>query len=95
MVAFGVNECYGKRSYLGAPIYSLALLDGFGQMGNNAHWFSDAIGAALLSAGTTELFLWPHKRHQADSSRDLLDERAFGARVSTEPSIGMRASYSW
>jgi hypothetical protein len=32
------------------------MLDGFGHMGNNAHWFSNVIDTALLSAGTTELF---------------------------------------
>ena len=50
-LAAAVSEYYDNRWYVAAPIYSLALLDGFGRMGNNAHWFSDVAGAALLGVG--------------------------------------------
>jgi hypothetical protein len=63
-LAAGVSEYYDNKWYVAAPIYSLALLDGFGRMGHNAHWFSYVIGAALLGVGTTELFLYLHRRHQ-------------------------------
>jgi membrane-associated phospholipid phosphatase len=47
----------------------LALLDGFGRMGHNAHWFSDVVGAGLLGVGTTELLFWLHREHQQHPSR--------------------------
>jgi membrane-associated phospholipid phosphatase len=65
-LAAGVSEYFDNEWYVAAPVYSLALLDGFGRMGHNAHWFSDVIGAALLGVGTTELFLYLHKRHAED-----------------------------
>jgi len=40
-LAAAVSEYYDNRWYMAAPIYSLALLDGFSRMGNSAHWFSD------------------------------------------------------
>ena len=55
-LAAGVSEYFDNRWYVSLPVYSLALLDGFGRMGHDAHWFSDVVGAALLGAGTTELF---------------------------------------
>jgi membrane-associated phospholipid phosphatase len=63
-LAAGVSEYYDNEWYVSIPIYSLALLDGFGRMGNNAHWFSDVVGAALLGVGTTELFLYLHRQHE-------------------------------
>jgi membrane-associated phospholipid phosphatase len=63
-LAAGVSEYFNNAWYVAAPVYSLALLDGFGRMGNNAHWFSDVVGAALLGVGTTELFLYLHRKHQ-------------------------------
>jgi membrane-associated phospholipid phosphatase len=63
-LAAGISEYFDNEWYVAAPIYSLALLDGFGRMGHNEHWFSDVVGAALLGVGTTELFLYLHRRHQ-------------------------------
>ncbi|HZO82706.1 MAG TPA: phosphatase PAP2 family protein [Candidatus Binataceae bacterium] len=63
-LACGVSEYYDNRWYVALPAYSLALLDGFGRMGHDAHWFSDVVGAALLGVGTTELFLHLHRRHE-------------------------------
>ena len=62
-LAAGVSEYYDNAWYISVPIYSLALLDGFGRMGHDAHWFSDVVGAALLGVGTTELFLYLHRQH--------------------------------
>ena len=62
-LAAGVSEYYDNAWYISIPIYSLALLDGFGRMGHDAHWFSDVVGAALLGVGTTELFLYLHRQH--------------------------------
>ncbi len=98
-LAAGVSEYYDNRWYAAAPIYSLALLDGFGRMGNDAHWFSDVVGAAMLGVGTTELLLWLHKRHAAEPSRwrifttsPSLPPRA-GAQASA--SIGAGVAYNW
>jgi hypothetical protein len=80
------------------PIYSLALLDGFGHMGNNAHWFSDVTGAALLGVGTTELLIIRlHKRHQTESNRWRIFSMSASSvpMVSTGLSIGLGAAYSW
>lgn len=63
-LAAGVSEYYDNRRYVAGPVYSLALLDGFGRMGNNAHWFSDVVGAAVLGA---ELFIYLHKRHDQET----------------------------
>jgi len=68
-LAAGVSEYYDNRWYVAAPIYSLALLDGFGRMGHNAHWFSDIVGAALLGVGTTELFIYLHHKHEENPNR--------------------------
>ena len=63
-LACGISEYFDNRWSVAVPIYSLALLDGFGRMGNDAHWFSDVVGAALLGVGTTELFFYLHRRHE-------------------------------
>jgi membrane-associated phospholipid phosphatase len=68
-LAAGVSEYYDNAWYISIPIYSLALLDGFGRMGNDAHWFSDVVGAALLGVGTTELFLYLHRQHDENPGR--------------------------
>ncbi|MGA8058982.1 MAG: phosphatase PAP2 family protein [Candidatus Binataceae bacterium] len=68
-LAAGVSEYYDNTWYISIPIYSLALLDGFGRMGNDAHWFSDVVGAALLGVGTTELFLYLHRQHDENPGR--------------------------
>lgn len=96
-LAAGVSEYFDNRWYVAAPIYSLALLDGFGRMGHDAHWFSDVVGAALLGVGATELFLWLHKRHEAEPDR----WRIFAASAPAGPagnaqaSIGVGVAYSW
>lgn len=63
-LACGVSEYYDNRWYVAVPVYSLALLDGFGRMGHDAHWFSDVVGAALLGVATTELFLYLHRENE-------------------------------
>jgi hypothetical protein len=68
-LAAGVSEYYDNAWYVSIPIYSLALLDGFGRMGHDAHWFSDVVGAALLGVGTTELFLYLHRQHEENPER--------------------------
>jgi membrane-associated phospholipid phosphatase len=65
-LAAGVSEYFHNEWYVAGPVYSLALLDGFGRMGHDAHWFSDVVGAALLGVGTTELLLWMHRRNELD-----------------------------
>jgi membrane-associated phospholipid phosphatase len=96
-LAAGVSEYYDNRWYVAVPVYSLALLDGFGRMGNNAHWFSDVVGAALLGVVTTELFLWLHKRHAAEPSRWRIFSMsaASGPRASAQPSAGLAIAYNW
>jgi len=96
-LAAGVSEYYDNCWYVAAPVYSLAMLDGFGRMGNNAHWFSDVAGAALLGVGTTELFLWLHKRHEAESNRWRIFPAGEppGPAARTQQSMGLGLSYSW
>ena len=96
-LAAGVSEYYQNEWYVAAPVYSLALLDGFGRMGHDAHWFSDVIGAALLGVGTTELFLWLHKRHDEEPSRWRIFSMSAGdaAANNSLPSIGVGVAYSW
>lgn len=98
-LAAGVSDYYDNRWYVAAPIYSLALLDGFGRMGHDAHWFSDVVGAALLGVGTTELLLWLHKRHEEEPTR----WRVFPISASPSPhasaispsAIGVGVAFSW
>ena len=68
-LAAGISEYFDNTWSVAGPAYALALLDGFGRMGHNAHWFSDVVGAGLLGVGTTELLLWLHRQHQQDLSR--------------------------
>jgi membrane-associated phospholipid phosphatase len=68
-LAAGISESFDNAWYVAAPAYSLALLDGFGRMGHDAHWFSDVVGAGLLGWGSTELFLYLHKRHEKEPQR--------------------------
>ncbi len=67
--AAGLSEYFDNRWYVAAPVYSLALLDGFGRIGHDAHWLSDVVGAALLGWGSTELFLYLHDQHAAEPNR--------------------------
>lgn len=97
-LAAGVSEYYDNRWYVAAPIYSLALLDGFGRMGNDAHWFSDVVGAALLGWGTTELFIYLHKQHDHEPSRWRIFPISAPKPVSgnqIDYAAGMGVSYSW
>ncbi len=98
-LAAGVSEYYDNRWYVAAPIYSLALLDGFGRMGHNAHWFSDIAGAALLGVGTTELFIYLHRQHEADPNRFRIFAIAApgpgpGTPIGGAPT-GVAFAYSW
>jgi membrane-associated phospholipid phosphatase len=68
-LAAGVSEYFDNRWYVAVPVYSLALADGFGRMGHDAHWFSDVVGAAILGWGTTELLLYLHRQHEMEPSR--------------------------
>jgi PAP2 superfamily len=68
-LAAGISEYFHNEWYVAGPVYSLALLDGFGRMGHDAHWFSDVVGAGLLGWGTTELFLHLHHEHETQPSR--------------------------
>ncbi|MGD0948354.1 MAG: phosphatase PAP2 family protein [Candidatus Binatia bacterium] len=68
-LAAGISESFNNEWYVAAPAYSLALLDGFGRMGHDAHWFSDVVGAGLLGWGTTDLFLYLHHEHESEPGR--------------------------
>jgi len=98
-LACGVSEYYHNAWYVAVPVYSLALLDGFGRMGHDAHWFSDVVGAALLGVGTTELLLWLHKEHELDPNRFKI----FAVNPPSGPSssvqsytpVGVGIAFSW
>lgn len=98
-LAAGVSEYYDNRWYVAAPAYSLALLDGFGRMGNNAHWFSDVVGAALLGTSTTELFIYLHKRHNQEPSRwrifPVSGVPGLQSLTRSSYTTGLGFSYSW
>jgi len=96
-LAAGVSEYYDNEWYVATPVYSLALLDGFGRMGHDAHWFSDVIGAALLGVGATELFLWLHKRHDEEPSRWRIFAMSAPDDMmnNSQASIGVGAAYNW
>lgn len=68
-LAAGISQHYGYQWYVALPAYSAAMAVGLGRMGHDAHWFSDVVGAALVGAGTTELFYYLHKRHEQDPER--------------------------
>jgi membrane-associated phospholipid phosphatase len=68
-LAAGISEYYENKWYVAVPIYSLAMTDGFGRIGHDAHWLSDVVGAALLGWGTTELFLHLHALHAQQPQR--------------------------
>jgi hypothetical protein len=68
-LAAGMSDAFDDAWYVAAPAYSLAMLDGFGRMGHDAHWFSDVVGAGLLGWGTTELFQYLHRRHEDEPDR--------------------------
>jgi hypothetical protein len=68
-LAAGVSEYFHNEWCVATPVYSLALLDGFGRLGHDAHWFSDVVGGALLGVGTTELFIWLHNQRDEEPRR--------------------------
>ena len=100
-LAAGISEAFDNEWYVAAPAYSLALLDGFGRMGHDAHWFSDVVGAAMLGWATTELFIYLHARHAEEPDR----WRIFPLQASTpEPegegsriisATGIEVAYVW
>ena len=98
-LAAGISESFNNAWYVAVPIYSLAMVDGFGRMGNDAHWFSDVIGAALLGVGTTELFLYLHRRqHENPHSINLFAVSAppTGSRTGQNPMpAGIGVAYNW
>jgi len=98
-LATGVSEYFHNQWYVATPVYSLALLDGFGRMGHNAHWFSDVVGAALLGTGTTELLLWMHKKHAEEPNRwrifPIPPPAASVANSQDFAPGGMAVSYNW
>jgi membrane-associated phospholipid phosphatase len=98
-LATGISEYFDNEWYVAAPVYSLALLDGFGRMGHDAHWFSDVVGAALLGWGTTKLFLYLHKQHENEPGRwRIVPLTAAAAEASGRPGTiptGIAASYRW
>jgi membrane-associated phospholipid phosphatase len=85
------------RLIVAGPV--LALLDGFGRMGHDAHWFSDVVGAALLGWGTTKLFLYLHKQHENEPGRwRIVPLTAAAPEASGRPGTiptGIAASYRW
>ncbi len=97
-LAAGVSEYFENRWYVAAPIYSLALLDGFGRMGHDAHWFSDVVGAAFLGAGTTELLLYLHRQHEQQPGRWRLFPNAVSPTASPDAPVkvsGLAATWTW
>lgn len=98
-LATGISEYCNNEWYVAAPIYSLALADGFGRMGHDAHWFSDVVGAALLGWGTTKLLLYLHQRHAEEPSRwRLLPMDAQVASTPRAPHLvpgGLSVAYFW
>jgi len=96
-LATGVSEYFHNHWYIAAPVYSLALLDGFGRMGHEAHWFSDVVGAALLGVATTELFIWLHHRHEGEPSRWRIFSMSEAPLASTQGAlpVGVGIRYDW
>ena len=77
-LAAGISDTFDNAWYVAVPAYSLALLDGFGRMGHDAHWFSDVVGTGLLGWGTTELFQYLHRQRPSGAGplADLSRRRA-------------------
>lgn len=96
-LAAGISEAFDNRWYVALPAYSLALTDGFGRIGHDAHWFSDVVGAALLGWGTTELFLYLHSQHEEEPSRWRIFAASEPAAVpgAAPAAAGLGVGYSW
>src|SRR5262249_44122678 len=92
------SEDFENSWYIAAPIYSLALLDGFGRVGHDAHWFSDVVGAGLLGTGTTELLLYLHRQHENQPGRWRLFPDIVAPMASTNEPVkvsGLVATWTW
>jgi membrane-associated phospholipid phosphatase len=98
-LATGVSEYFHNEWYVAGPVYSLALLDGFGRTGHDAHWFSDVIGGALLGVATTELFISLHNRHDEEPGRwRIFSMSEAGPGLARDPqfsSVGVGVAYTW
>jgi membrane-associated phospholipid phosphatase len=97
-LAAAVSEYFENRWYVAAPIYSFALVDGFGRIGHDAHWFSDVVGAAFLGAGTTELFLYLHRQHEQQPGRWRFFPDAVSPVAAPEGQVkvsGLAATWTW
>jgi membrane-associated phospholipid phosphatase len=96
--AAGVSEYFDNRWYVAMPVYSLALLDGFGRMGHDAHWFSDVVGSALLGVGTTKLLLYLHRQHEKQPGRWRLFPDAASPTTAADGHVkvsGLAATWRW
>ena len=99
-LAAGISEYFDNTWYVAAPVYSLALLDGFGRIGHDAHWLSDVVGGALLGWGTTELFLYLHDKHGQEPTRwrifPLVETPESGTSRHPEQAVaGIGVEYDW
>jgi membrane-associated phospholipid phosphatase len=95
-LAAAVSEYFDNSWYIAIPIYSLALVDGFGRMGHDAHWFSDVVGAGFLGAGTTELLLYLHRQHANQPGRWRLFPDAVSPTADGPKQVsGLSATWVW
>lgn len=96
-LAAGLSEYFNNAWYASVPIYAVALTDGFGRMGYSAHWFSDVIGAAMLGALTTELFVHLHAQHALESGRwQLISSAPPSTPLDPYPmGMGVGLAYNW
>lgn len=94
-LAAGISEAFDNKWYVAAPVYSLALADGFGRMGHDKHWFSDVVGAAVLGWGTTELLLYLHRQHGTESDRWRIFAASPPPGPGTGAGTGLGLSYTW
>jgi len=96
-LASAVSEYFENRWYVAIPIYSLALVDGFGRMGHDAHWFSDVVGSGVLGAGTTELLLYLHRQHENQPGRRRLFTDALSPTATDGPKqvSGLSGTWIW
>ena len=57
-------------------------------MGQNAHWFSDVVGSAIVGVGTTELLLHLHQEHAENPIRfrifPVVHGKTFGVSLALE-----------
>jgi membrane-associated phospholipid phosphatase len=81
-LAATLSEYGENRWYFSAPAYAAAAAVGIGRMGQNAHWFSDVVGSAIVGVGTTELLLHLHREHAENPGRfrifPVVSDKTFG-----------------